>query len=218
MVNIEFIWKEIWEFFEMKKVLMIALAALAVTSSASVLAEGDAEAGKQKAAVCAACHGADGNSAVAANPKLAGQQASYLEKQLHNFKNGKRVNAIMTAQAKSLSEEDIANLAAYYASQTTKEGAGDQAKVALGETIYRGGNVGNEVAACAACHGPTGQGNEAAKFPKLAGQHAGYIKSQLQAFHQGERHNDAGMMMRNIAANMSEEEMTAVAEYIEGLH
>lgn len=202
----------------MKKVLMIALAALAVTSSVSVLAEGNAEAGKQKAAACAACHGADGNSAVAANPKLAGQQASYIEKQLHNFKNDVRVNAIMTAQSKSLSDQDMADIAAYYASQTTTAGAGDKDQVKLGGDIYRGGNVGNEVAACAACHGPTGEGNEAAKFPKLAGQHADYIKSQLYAFKKGERANDAGMMMRNIAANMSDEEISAVSEYIAGLH
>jgi len=202
----------------MKKVLMIALAALAVTSSVSVLAEGDAAAGKQKAAPCAACHGADGNSAVATYPKLAGQQASYTEKQLHNFKNDKRVNAIMGPQAKPLSDQDIADLAAYYETQATKESAGDKDQVKLGGDIYRGGNIGNEVAACAACHGPTGEGNEAAKFPKLAGQHADYIKSQLHAFKKGERENDAGMMMRNIAVNMSDEEISAVSEYIAGLH
>lgn len=204
----------------MKKVLMIALATLAVTSSVSVLAEvkGDAAAGKQKSAPCAACHGADGNSAVATYPKIAGQQASYIEKQLQNFKEDKRVNAIMGPQAKPLSEQDMADLAAYFASQTAKPGQGDQAKVALGEAIYKGGNVGSGVAACASCHGPTGKGNAAAKFPQIAGQHAQYIKDQLTAFHKGERENDAGMMMRNIAENMTEDEIDAVAEYVAGLH
>jgi cytochrome c553 len=196
---------------------MIALATLAVTSSVSVLAEGNAAAGKEKAAPCAACHGADGNSAVATYPKLAGQQANYIVKQLQNFKNDVRVNAIMGPQAKPLSEQDMKDLAAYYASQTTKPGAGDQTKVALGEAIYKGGNIGNEVAACAACHGPEGNGNAAAKFPQLSGQHADYIKSQLNMFKSGERANDAGNMMRNIAANMSDAEIDAVSEYIAGL-
>jgi cytochrome c553 len=202
----------------MKKLLMVALATFAVTSSVSVLAEGDAAAGKQKAAPCAACHGADGNSAVATYPKIAGQQAEYIAKQLHNFKNDVRVDAIMGPQAKPLSDQDIADLSAYYASQTTTAGEGDQNKVKLGEDIYRGGNVGEEVAACVACHGPVGDGNAAAKFPKLAGQHAEYISSQLYAFQKGDRANDAGNMMRNIAANMSDAEIEAVAEYIEGLH
>jgi cytochrome c553 len=204
----------------MKKVLMIALATLAVTSSASVLAEvkGDAAAGKQKAAPCAACHGADGNSAVATYPKLAGQQASYIAKQLQNFKEDKRVDPIMGAQAKPLSEQDMADLAAYYESQTAKEGQGDQTKVALGEAIYKGGNIGNGVAACASCHGPTGEGNAAAKFPQIAGQHADYTKKQLNAFKKAERANDAGNMMRNIAEGMTDEEIDAVAEYIAGLH
>ncbi|MGV6809803.1 MAG: c-type cytochrome [bacterium] len=202
----------------MKKLLMVALATFAVTSSVAVLAEGDAAAGKVKAAPCAACHGADGNSASATYPKIAGQQADYIAKQLHNFKDDKRVNAIMGPQAKPLSDQDIADLAAYYASQTTTASAGDQTKVGLGEAIFRGGNVGKEVAACSACHGPTGDGNAAANFPKLAGQHADYIRSQLHAFQKGERANDAGQMMRNIAANMSDKEIDAVAEYIAGLH
>ncbi|HHC73967.1 MAG TPA: cytochrome c4 [Thiothrix sp.] len=202
----------------MKKLLMVALATFAVTSSVAVLAEGDAAAGKVKAAPCAACHGADGNSASATYPKIAGQQADYIAKQLHNFKEDKRVNAIMGPQAKPLSDQDIADLAAYFSTQTTKASAGDQTKVELGEAVFRGGNVGKEVAACSACHGPTGDGNAAANFPKLAGQHADYIRSQLHAFQKGERANDAGQMMRNIAANMSDKEIDAVAEYIAGLH
>jgi cytochrome c553 len=204
----------------MKKVLMIALATLAVTSSASVLAEikGDAAAGKQKAAPCAACHGTDGNSAVATYPKLAGQQASYTAKQLQNFKDGKRVDPIMGAQAQALSEQDMADLAAFYESQAVKAGKGDETKVALGEAIYKGGNIGNGVAACASCHGPEGKGNAAAKFPSIAGQHAAYTKKQLTDFHKANRENDAGMMMRNIAEGMTEEEIDAVSEYIAGLH
>lgn len=202
----------------MKKVLMIALATLAVTSSVSVLAEGNAAAGKDKVAACAACHGADGNSAVAAYPKLAGQQASYTAKQLQNFKDGTRTDPIMAPQAANLSEQDMADIGAFYESQAVKAGKGDETKVALGEAIYKGGNIGNGVAACASCHGPAGEGNAAAKFPQIAGQHADYTKKQLNAFHKGDRANDAGMMMRNIAEGMTEEEIDAVSEYIAGLH
>ncbi len=204
----------------------IALAAIALMSAVSVAQaegnpldpKGDAEAGKAKAASCAACHGADGNSTVATFPKLAGQNAPYLMKQLHDFKSGARKNATMSAMAAPLSDQDIDNLAAYFASQKMSTGTADKALVAKGEKIYRGGNTATGVAACMACHGPTGAGNPAAHFPHLAGQHAQYIVAQLEAFKSGARANDAGKMMREIASKMSDEEMKAVASYIEGLH
>ena len=202
----------------MKKVLMLVLSGLAISVAASAWAEGgNAEAGKTKSATCAACHGADGNSVNPEWPKLAGQHPSYLLKQLMNFKNDERVNPSMSPMAKPLSDQDMADLAAYYASQVIKVGEADQSKVTLGEQIYKGGNNATGVAACAACHGPTGAGNPAANFPAINGQHAAYTKLQLNAFRKGERANDAGKMMRNIAAGMTDAEIEAVAEYIAGL-
>lgn len=202
----------------MKKVLMLVLTGLAVSVTASVWAEGgNADAGKTKSATCAACHGMDGNSVNPEWPKLAGQHESYIIKQLMNFKNDERVNATMAPMAKPLSDADMADLAAYFASQATKPGEADKSKVTLGEQVYKGGNNASGVAACAACHGPTGAGNPAANFPALNGQQTTYVKNQLNAFRKGERANDAGKMMRNVAAKMTDAEIEAVAEYIAGL-
>ncbi len=202
----------------MKKVLMLVLSGLAISVAASAWAEGgNAEAGKTKSATCAACHGADGNSVNPEWPKLAGQHPNYLLKQLMNFKNDERVNPSMSPMAKPLSDQDMADLAAYYASQVIKPGEADQSKVTLGEQIYKGGNNATGVAACAACHGPNGAGNPAANFPAINGQHAAYTKLQLHAFRKGGRANDAGKMMRNIAAGMTDAEIEAVSEYIAGL-
>lgn len=202
----------------MKKVLTFVLTGLAISVAASAWAEGgNAEAGKTKSATCAACHGADGNSVNPEWPKLAGQHPSYIAKQLANFKEDARVNPSMSPMAKPLSEQDMADLAAYFSSQVKKPGEADQTKVALGEQMYKGGNNATGVAACAACHGPTGAGNPASNFPSLSGQHATYIKNQLNAFRKGERANDAGKMMRNVAAKMTDAEIEAVAEYIAGL-
>lgn len=201
----------------MKKLLMIALAGLTLSVASNTFAAGNPAAGKAKSQTCAACHGADGNSMNADFPKLAGQHEEYLYKQLMEFKSGKRANAIMAGQVAGLSEQDMMDLAAYYASQTVKAGTADETKVAAGEAIYRGGNAASGVAACMACHGPNGAGNPQAKFPALAGQHAKYTKAQLMAFAKGDRANDAGHMMRNVAAKMTEAEMDAVAEYIAGL-
>lgn len=202
----------------MKKVLTFVLTGLAISVAASAWAEGgNAEAGKTKSATCAACHGADGNSVNPEWPKLAGQHPSYIAKQLANFKEDARSNPSMSPMAKPLSEQDMADLAAYFSSQVKKPGEADQTKVALGEQMYKGGNNATGVAACAACHGPTGAGNPASNFPSLSGQHATYIKNQLNAFRKGERANDAGKMMRNVAAKMTDAEIEAVAEYIAGL-
>lgn len=205
----------------MKKALMIALAGVAL-STTTAWAAGDATKGKTKAATCVACHGMDGNSANPLWPSLAGQHESYIYKQLKNFKGGKeakdgRYNATMAPMVAPLSDQDMQDLAAYFSSQTLKPGSADQTKVALGEKIFKGGNNASGVAACAACHGPTGAGNPAAKFPALAGQHSTYIAKQLHAFSKHERHNDAGKMMRNIAVKMTDAEIEAVSEYIAGL-
>ena len=190
-------------------------AALAATSA---LAAGDSAAGKAKAAACASCHGADGNSANPEWPKLAGQHTQYLTKQLTNFKAGDRKNALMSPMAAPLSEQDMADIAAFFASQTQTSGKADPALVAAGEKLFRGGNATTGVAACMGCHGPNGMGNPLANFPRLSGQHAAYTVNQLKTFRSGERANDAGKMMQNIAARMTDDEMKAVASYIEGLH
>jgi cytochrome c553 len=182
-----------------------------------VLAAGDASAGKAKSASCVACHGADGNSANPEWPSLAGQHPDYLVKQLRNFKDGERSNALMSPMAAPLSEQDMQDLAAFYASQTPKPGQADADLFEQGRAIYRGGNMSTGVAACIACHSPSGAGNPAANFPSLRGQHATYTVNQLKDFQRGERANDAGKMMQNIAARMTEAEMQAVASYIQGM-
>lgn len=194
-----------------------AFLALAGINS-QVIAAGDAVQGKTKSATCAGCHGADGNSVNPEWPSLAGQHPKYIEKQLREFKAGERSNATMAPMAASLSEQDQADLAAYFSSQQGKQGAADESLVELGQKIYRGGNPTTGVAACIGCHGPTGKGNPAANFPLISGQHAKYIVNQLFAFKKNERKNDAGKMMRTIAGKMNEDEIRAVASYVQGLH
>lgn len=201
----------------MNKVFLVAAAMAVLGTASSAYAAGDAAAGQAKAAVCAACHGPDGNSFNPEWPKLAGQHPDYIVKQLKDFKNGVRENVLMSPMAAPLSDEDMEDLAAFFASQTLQLGEADPELVAAGERLYRGGNLATGVAACAACHAPDGSGNPAAKFPSLKGQHATYVVAQLQAFKTGARANDAGQMMRNIAAKMTDEEMKAVASYIQGL-
>ena len=172
--------------------------------------------------VCAACHGADGNSPAPANPKLAGQVAEYLEKQLHSFKaaQGKkpeRDNAVMAGMVANLSPEDMRNVAAYYASQKPKGGVSRSRElVFVGQKLYRAGNAATGLPACAGCHGPNGAGVPA-QYPRLAGQYAEYTAAQLKSFHEGQRANDTNRMMRSIAAKMSDAEMRAVSDYIAGL-
>jgi cytochrome c553 len=167
------------------------------------------------ATVCAACHGADGNSTITLNPRLAGQQPEYLSKQLHDFKAGKRANAVMSGMAANLSDEDIEGLSAYFAAQTPKLGKAKSNGVgSLGEKIYRGGIAATNVPACAACHGANGEGLPK-RFPRLSGQHADYVAQQLKIFRTGERAN--APMMQVIATKMTDAEMQAVADYIQGL-
>lgn len=177
----------------------------------------DIEAGKTKSAVCAACHGVDGNSANAAWPSLAGQHASYIYKQLKDFKEGRRVNASMTAMVALLNDTDMKNVAAYYEGQRPKSVAFDGELISAGENIYRGGITETSVAACMGCHSPGGTGNGPAGWPSLKGQHPEYIVTQLKAFKEGIRTNDVGKMMRNVSVRMSDQEMKSVAAYIAGI-
>lgn len=216
----------------MKKMLVTAAAMVALTAFGSVHAAGNPVAGKNKSSTCAACHGPDGNSAAANFPKLAGQHERYIIKQLMDFKSGARKDPVMSPQAANLSEEDMADLAAYYSSQTIKPGKTDEQLADMGERIWRGGNPESKVPACTGCHGHAGGGNPAAKFPMLAGQHAEYVAKQLTDFRaagrvdpdaikEGEelpgRHNDAGRMMQNTAKGLDDYELKAVASYIQGL-
>ncbi|HEX8610342.1 MAG TPA: c-type cytochrome [Telluria sp.] len=164
---------------------------------------------------CASCHGAAGNSTIAANPKLAAQFAAYTHKQLIDFTTPNRVNPVMTTYAKMLSDDEKKNIAAYLSTQTVKPGAAkNKDTILLGKTIYRGGIPGTGVAACASCHGANGNGIPA-QFPRLAGQHQDYTVSQLQAFKGGARKNS--VQMTTLAKRMSDDEMKAVADYIAGL-
>ncbi len=200
-----------------KTIIVLAASCALLLGSVSAFAAGDAAAGKQKSATCAACHGADGNSTNAQYPKLAGQHASYLYKELKNFKQGKRVNVIMQGMVKSLSDKDMQDLAAYFSQQTIKPGVADPKLVAQGEQLYRGGDAKRGIPACSGCHGPAGRGNPLARFPRLAGQHAEYVASQLKMFRSRQRANDPNGMMRGVAANMTDQEIAAVASYIQGL-
>jgi len=177
-----------------------------------------ADNGAQKAAVCAACHNADGNSTNPEWPKLAGQGARYLREQLKAFKAGVRKNPTMAPMAANLSDEDIKAVAEYFAAQRRKIGAAKPELVSAGERLYRGGNNNTGVPACMACHGPRGSGNPAAGYPALGGQHAVYTARQLDAYRTGERATDNNAIMRTIAAHLSAAEIEAVASYIEGLH
>lgn len=200
----------------MNKFVMTALVlGTFAFASNNVAAAGDAAAGQQRAAACAACHGPDGNSASGQFPKLAGQNAGYIVKQLQDFKSGARKNPIMAGMAAGLSEQDMQNVAAWFSSQTVRPGEADPGLVKAGEALYRGGDKSAQVPACAACHGPDGAGNAPMLVPALAGQHAEYVVAQLQAFASGERKSP---MMDTIAARLSASQMKAVASYIEGLH
>lgn len=190
-----------------------ALAGLAPGAHA-----GSVEAGQAKAVTCSACHGMDGNSANPDWPSLAGQHESYLTKALRSFRSGERQNVLMSAMALPLSDEDIADLSAYYAAQTLAPSVADPELVPAGERLYRGGNKDTGVPACIACHGPSGRGNALAGWPSVSGQHAAYAAIQLRAYRSKERVTDGDtQMMRNIAAMLTDDEIRAVTSYIQGL-
>lgn len=203
------------------KYIAFAIVTLAAGTLAhpQALIEGSVEAGKAKSITCAACHGADGNSVNPAWPNLAGQNAKYLVQQLQAFKAGARSDPLMTPQAMMLSEEDMHNLAVYYASQqSAPKTVAQPATVDLGQSLYRGGDTETGAAACTACHGPTGRGNPAAAYPLLRGQYAVYVAKQLRDYAAGRRTSDQPQrMMQEIASRLSEQDIVAVASYVQGL-
>lgn len=198
-----------------KTLFAIAVPVIGLVFSLNATAA-DIVAGETTAAgICAGCHMPDGNSVVTQFPKLAGQGAQYLTKQLKDYKSSARADDTMTGMAFTLATDaDIANVAAYFASQKKTPAVADDSKVALGKAIYRGGNTSTGLPACMACHGPNGTGNPAAKFPSLAGQHVEYTIKQLKAFRDGIRTNDNNSMMQNVANKMKASEIEAVANYI----
>ena len=184
----------------------------------SAWAGGDAASGKLKVESCHACHGADGNSLIPSNPKLAGQGERYLLKQLKNVQTGEREIAMMVGQLDHFNDQDLADIAAFYAAQTQTQSFSEEKWVNLGREIYRNGNLDRGIPSCTGCHGPSGTGNAPAGFPMLAGQHAEYLALQLRHFSIGNRHNDGeGKVMRDIAERMNDNEIQAVASYIAGL-
>jgi cytochrome c553 len=213
----------------MKRITLLSLLLAGVISSAQAAdpakaaPKGDAARGQAiGSSVCGACHGADGNSPAAVNPKLAGQHPEYLFKQMTNFKAAdgqqpERVNPIMNGMIAPFDEAQMRDLAAYFAAQKQ---TGEQAKnadtIALGQKLYRGGDAAKGLPACAACHGPTGTGMPA-QFPRISGQFAEYIEAQMKAFRDGSRANDPSKMMRMVAEKMSDAEIKAVADYVAGL-
>ena len=212
----------------MRKIFLV-LSLLAgvqqVVFAASSEYSGDAEAGKEKSAVCAACHNADGNSAIPINPKIAGQHEKYLVKQLSEFKLASqtggeegRNNAVMNGMAAPLSEQDIKDLAAYFSSQAAKPGETPEQYISAGEALYRGGDESRGIPACAACHSPNGNGASLSGFPDISGQHVDYTTAQLYAFRSGQRNNDMNGMMRDISMKLTDDDIKILANYLAGLH
>jgi cytochrome c553 len=192
----------------------------ALASMAAGAQEGSADAGQAKAATCAACHGIDGNSVNPDWPVLAGQHPAYIARQLYAFKNGERTEVTMKPFADMLSDQDVLDVAAYFAAQTPMPKGADPALANLGQQIYRGGIPGRGVAACIACHGPAGDGNPLAAYPRLAGQHATYLVKALVSYQSGARtsDNDLNQMMRDQVTLLTDDEMRAVSSYIQGLN
>ena len=205
--------------FNWKAVLQVLsiFSAMALLSNQALA--GDADAGAEKAATCAACHGQDGNSVNPQWPSLAGQNESYLAATLQAFKDGTRSDVLMGSQATALSEQDMADLGAYFSAQTAAKRTADPDLAEIGGRLYRGGNKETEISACIACHGPTGQGNAPAAYPAVAGQHAAYTTKQLNDYRNGTRTSDGeSQIMRNITERLSTDEIAAVAAYMQGLH
>ena len=205
---------------KLSSLFVIASLTLAAPSiQAESLVDGSIEAGKARALTCTACHGAEGNSSNPMWPNIAGQNAPYVLAQLQAFKNGDRQDPLMSSQAMMLSDEDMANLAVYFESlPAAAQSVADADLLSRGESLYRGGNKANEASACLACHGPTGRGNPAAKYPALQGQHAAYTAKQLNAYADGSRKTDGKThVMRNIASNLDKDDIAALSSYVQGL-
>lgn len=205
----------------MNKLIVSLLLTLGVTGGANAAGTivGDAAAGQAKTAVCGACHNPDGNSLAPNFPKLAGQGERYLTKQLHDIKNGKRTVLEMTGMLTAFSDQDLADIAAYFSSQKGSVGAADPALVERGRALFNGGDLSKGLPACTGCHSPNGAGIASAGFPHLGGQHAQYITKQLTDFREGDRTNDGdATTMRSIASKLSNKDIAALASYIQGLH
>jgi len=202
--------------------LIYALTALVLATAqadADSLVNGSAEAGKAKSITCGACHGMDGNSVNPIWPNIAGQSASYIVAQLQAFKSGSRSDPLMTGQAMLLSDEDARDLAVYFESlPAAAKPVADTSSISRAEALYRGGNNESKATACMACHGPTGRGNPAATYPALHGQHATYVAKQLRDYASGARRSDGKTrIMRDIAARLNEDDIVAIASYVQGL-
>lgn len=209
-----------------------APAPVAVLADSKPAVAGDAKSGQAKAGACAACHGLDGNSSDAQYPKLAGQHERFIWRQLKLFKSGERENAIMQGMAAALSEQDMRDIGAYFATQQARPGVADDTVIAtgvnagkkfyqVGEKIFRAGKPSAGVPACMACHGPTGRGNPGPPFPELGGQHAAYTTAHLQFFRSGGvwgKNANANLIMSEVAHNLTDEDIQGLATYLEGLH
>ena len=213
----------------MKRVLIaLALSAplfaafgdeVAAAAAKDAFTQGDATAGATKATACFACHGPGGNGAInPAWPKLAGQHSSYIAEQLGAFKGAQRKNPVMLGQASALSDDDMHNLAAYFAAQPAVPGVASKDAIAVAQPLYRAGDAARGIPACAACHGPTGAGNAAAQFPRIGGQNSAYAANQLKSYKSGERGAAGkGQIMATIAAKLSDQEIQALSSYVSGL-
>ena len=198
-----------------------SLAAVsAAAQEGAAAATGSVEAGRTKVVICGACHGPDGNSVTPDWPMLAGQHASYTVRQLRAFKTGERTDVTMKPFADMLSDQDMLDVAAYFEAQTPTPKGADPALVGLGQQIYRGGVPARGVAACIACHGPDGSGNPLAAYPRVSSQHSAYVTKQLNAYASGDRRSDVDLnqMMRNVAGQLFEDEIRALASYVQGLN
>ncbi len=204
-------------------VMMLAIVLVMVASSAQAADKpvGNADAGQAEVgSVCAACHGADGNSTDPQYPKLAGQQATYIEHQLESFQSGKRSNSIMSGMAGMLSKQDTANVAAYLSQQKTSPGPVDTYQVKLGESIYRNGVASAGLPSCESCHGPAGLGDGAKLYPRIAGQHAQYVMQVLTGWHNGQAWGDGphAKLALSVGQKLTIEQIQAVASYVQGLN
>ena len=197
----------------------LGCALAAFPAWAESLVDGSAEAGKARAITCTACHGPEGNSVSPMWPNIAGQSATYIVKQIKAFQSGARSDPLMTSQAMLVSEEDMKDLAVYFESlPAAAQAVADTSLIDRAEALYRGGNAEEGTAACIACHGPTGRGNPAAAYPALKGQHAAYTAKQLRAYADGTRtSDDPTHVMRNIAERLNNDDIQAIAAYVQGL-
>jgi cytochrome c553 len=203
------------------KVLFRGAACLILMVSASAMAAGDAAQGEQKSAMCAACHGADGNSAMAMWPKLAGQHEAYLTRQVQLIRDGARPVPEMMGLVAGMSDQDIADISAFFARQQSSPAVADAALVSRGERLYRAGNAEMKIPACMSCHGPAGEGNPLSGYPALAGQHATYLAKMLNGFRDGTTWGEddaSSLVMAEVSKYLEDDEIEAVASYIQGLY